>query len=107
MKRSAIFEADRILAEVDVEVGRAAIRCDEVVAEREGREITAPDKAALDVASRAYEDALDALIALTPQTVAGLRRILKAMARDCGYERETTIAALVRLADCPALDGEA
>jgi len=104
---AAIFEADRALAEVDVEVGRAATRCDEVAAKREGREITAADKAALDAAGQAYEAALDALIALSPQTVAGLHRILKAMARDCGYDRETTIAALVRLVDCPALGGEA
>jgi hypothetical protein len=83
------------------------MRCDEVAAEREGREITTSDKAALNAASQAYKDALDTLIALSPRTAAGLRTILKAMARDLSYERDTTIAALVRLADCPAIGGDA
>jgi hypothetical protein len=29
------------------------------------------------------------------------------MARDLGYERDATVAALLRLVDCPALGGEA
>jgi hypothetical protein len=103
---AAIFAAARAVAEADEHVSRAAIRADDVGARKENRRIAARDKAALTTAEADYEAALDALLALTPQTVAGARTLLQAIAKDGGWDRPKTIDALERLADGPALAGE-
>src|SRR5579875_434621 len=77
---AALFRALRALVEADDAHGRASRLTDEILAEGEGREVTAADEAALTAASAAYEAALDAVLGIEPRTLAGLRALLRALA---------------------------
>ena len=99
----AVAAALQALAEADEEISAAARRTDEIAAERDGRTVTDDDEAALDEAIEAHDEALDAVLAISPQTAAGVRAILLVIAFEGGWDRKATADALRRLADCPAL----
>jgi hypothetical protein len=72
------LEVDPIFAAIKrhIETWRAfgdSPRIDEVIAANEGREVTEADEAAYEAANQTEVDAFEALIALPPVTLAGMR----------------------------------
>jgi hypothetical protein len=76
---------------------------DEVRADHEGREVTEADEAAYEVCNKAEQEALDALFALPPITLAGMRAAIQWIVEyDCGC-METASDFLPTLLDSPLL----